>query len=135
MDAGYLLILAFCAWILLLLLLICFLRMKFLAEGRNPGKGFSPSGEEISPFAQRVFRAHANCYENLPMVVGVVLVAAMTNQMAVINPLAIVFLGLRILQSLTHLSSGSRNAVGLRFMFYVGQCAILVYWLIRLWMH
>lgn len=133
MEASYQLVLGFSAWTLFLLLLIGLLRVGLVLTGHRKPNGFKPSGEDVSPFANRLCRAHANCYENMPMVLGVILYAAWTNQLAVTNCCAMVFLGARVLQSLTHIISTRNKAVLLRFAFFAVQCAILAYWMICLW--
>lgn len=132
MESAYLLVLGFCSWALILLLGIGVLRFSFVLTGQRRANAFTPSGEEISSFGHRVCRAHANCYENLPVVIGVVLVAAMTHQLAIINPLALTFLTLRVLQSIVHVLSNAVTAVLIRFLLFAAQVAILAYWIICL---
>jgi len=62
----------------------------------------------------------------------VVLVAAMTNNLSITNPLALYFLGFRVAQSLIHVISISSNAIILRFLCFLVQAGILLYWFIRL---
>ncbi|HBS36295.1 MAG TPA: MAPEG family protein, partial [Parvularcula sp.] len=64
--------------------------------------------DDVEGFGRRLTRAHANCYENLPLAGAVLLYAIATNQTAVTDPLAMIFLGARLAQSLTHLASTSR---------------------------
>ncbi|KTD47005.1 MAPEG family protein [Legionella rubrilucens] len=132
MESGYLLVLGFCTWTLILLFSIGLLRVSLTVSGQRRANAFSPFGDDVSPFANRLCRAHANCYENLPVVVGVVFVAAMTQQLSVINPLALTCLTLRVLQSIVHVLSTRVLAVLVRFLFFAGQVFILFYWIIRL---
>ncbi|MDX1838415.1 MAPEG family protein [Legionella taurinensis] len=132
MELGYLLVLGYCTWTLILLFSIGLLRVSLTVSGQRRANAFSPFGDEVSPFANRLCRAHANCYENLPVVLGVVFVAAMTQQLSVINPLALTLLTLRVLQSIVHVLSTRVLAVLVRFVFFVGQVLILFYWIIRL---
>lgn len=135
MESGYLLVLGFCSWTLILLFSIGLLRVSLTLSGQRRANAFSPFGDDVSPFANRLCRAHANCYENLPVVLGVVFVAAMTQQLFIINPLALTFLSLRVLQSIVHVLSTRLPAVLVRFLFFVGQVLILFYWIIRLFSH
>ncbi|KTC98447.1 MAPEG family protein [Legionella erythra] len=135
MESGYLLVLGFCTWTLILLFSIGLLRVSLTLSGQRRANAFSPFGDDVSPFANRLCRAHANCYENLPVVLGVVFVAAMTQQLFIINPLALTFLTLRVLQSIVHVLSTRVLAVLVRFLFFVGQVLILSYWIIRLFSH
>lgn len=134
MQGSYFLLLGFCTWTLLLLLGIGANRISLILSGKKRIDSFAPSGEKGLKFGHRIGRAHANCCENLPMVIGVILYAAMTNQLAVINGLAWVFLAARMLQSITHMISVTPGAVTIRFSFYLVQCALLIYWLYQLWM-
>lgn len=135
MEGSYLLVLGFCTWTFLLLLGIGVERVGLTMIGRKRANSFGPSGEKGSTFSHRIGRAHANCCENLPLVIGVILVAFMTNQLAVTNGLAWVFLTLRIAQSIIHIISVSVPAVLIRFSLFLGQCAIMIFWLFKLWFH
>ncbi len=101
-----------------------------LTQGRA-ANSFSPTGEDTGPFGQRLARAHANCYENLPVVGALLLFALATDQTRVTDPLALALLGARIAQSIVHLISTSRIAVLIRFGFFIVQLVILVIWLLR----
>jgi uncharacterized MAPEG superfamily protein len=90
--------------------------------------GFTPDNAGLSPFMQRLARAHANCIEGLPIFGGLLAIAIMTSRTAITDPLAFWFLGARILQSIIHLVSTSSKAVSLRFAAFAAQMAIGVYW-------
>lgn len=60
------------------------------------------------------------------------LVAIVTSHAAITNPLAYVFLGARVIQSLIHLASLSPMAVTLRFSAFAVQMVIGVYWAYKL---
>lgn len=122
----------FVAWSLSLLVLMEVLRSKLVLTGAVAPNGFDPDNSNLSPFMQRLARAHANCVEGLPIFGGLLLIAAVAGRSAVTDPLAYVFLGARIVQSLIHLGSLSAVAVTLRFSAFAVQMAIAVYWTIRL---
>ena len=63
---------------------------------------------------------------------GSMLVAMVTGRTAVTDPLALVLLGARIVQSCIHLASLSPMAVTLRFTAFSVQLAIALYWVFRL---
>lgn len=134
MQESYLLLLGFCSWTVLILMLIGALRTWLTLTCQRRANNFAPSGEDISPFSHRLCRTHANCYENLPIVIGIIGYAYMTNNLAITNTFAIAFLVFRILQSITHLISTSVIAVSIRFAFFTGQYAIILYWLYHLWL-
>ena len=118
----------FITWALLLLVLMEIIRSQLVLRGKVPANGFRPDNAGLSPFMQRLARAHANCVESLPVFGGLLLVALVTDRAAITDPLAYVFLGARIIQSLIHLASLSQTAVMLRFTAFAVQMAIGLYW-------
>ncbi len=122
----------FIGWSLFLLVLMEVMRSKLVLTKAIPANGFNPDNSNLSPFMQRLARAHANCIEGLPIFGGLMLVAIAVGKTAVTDPFAYVFLFARIAQSIIHLSSLSALAVTLRFSAFAIQMAIGVYWVIRL---
>jgi uncharacterized MAPEG superfamily protein len=122
----------FLAWTLLLLVLMEANRSKLVLTKAVPANGFSPDNANLSPFMQRLARAHANCLEGLPIFGGLMLVAVTAGQSALTDPLAPLMLGARVVQSLIHLSSVSATAVTLRFSAFAVQMGIAMYWAIAL---
>ncbi len=122
----------FVAWSLFLLVLMELIRSKLVVTKAVPANGFKPDNSNLSPFMQRLARAHANCVEGLPIFGGLMLIAVVSGRSAVTDPLAYVFLATRILQSVIHLSSLSALAVTLRFSAFAVQMGIGVYWAVRL---
>jgi uncharacterized MAPEG superfamily protein len=118
----------FIAWALALLLLMEVVRSVLVLTGRVPANGFRPDNANLSPFMQRLARAHANCIEGLPIFGGLMGVALLTGQAAVTDPLAPALLAARIVQSLIHLGSLSATAVTLRFTAFAVQMAIGALW-------
>jgi uncharacterized MAPEG superfamily protein len=122
----------FAAWSLFLLVVMETIRVKLVLTRAVPANGFVPDNANLSPFMQRLARAHANCVEGLPIFGGLMLVAVLSHRSTVTDPLAYAFLAARILQSLIHLISISSAAVTLRFTAFAAQMAIAVYWAVRL---
>lgn len=118
----------FIAWTLFLLVLMEAIRSRLVLTKAVPANGFNPENSNLSPFMQRLARAHANCLEGLPVFGGLLLVAELSGRTAVTDPLAYVFLSARILQSVIHLVSLSPAAVSLRFTAFAVQTGIGVYW-------
>lgn len=118
----------FIAWALLLLVVMEAMRSRLVVTGAVPANGFRPDNANLSPFMQRLARAHANCLEGLPIFGGLMLVALVSGREAVTDPLAYAFLCARILQSLVHLASVSAAAVTVRFTLFAVQMAIGAYW-------
>lgn len=118
----------FVAWSLALLVLMEAIRSWLVITKAVPANGFRPDNSNLSPFMQRLARAHANCLEGLPIFGGLMLVAVVAGQSAVTDPLAYVLLAARVLQSTIHLLSVSASAVTLRFTAFALQMGIGVYW-------
>jgi len=122
----------FVAWSLFLLVLMEVIRSKLVLTKAVPANGFRPDNSNLSPFMQRLARAHANCVEGLPIFGGLMLIAVISGNTNLTDPLAYLFLGARILQSLVHLTSVSAAAVTLRFTAFAVQMAIAVSWAVHL---
>ncbi len=122
----------FIAWTLGLLVLMEAIRAGLVLSRRVPADGFDPANSRLSPFMQRLARAHANCLEGLPIFGGLMLVAIVTERTAVTDPLAPALLLARVVQSSIHLASVSRTAITLRFTAFTVQMAIAVVWTVRL---
>ena len=118
----------FVTWTLLLLVLMEILRSRLVLLKAVPSNGFQPDNGNLSPFMQRLARAHANCLEGLPVFGGLLVIAVLAGQTAVTDPLAPVLLGARVVQSLIHLASLSVIAVNLRFTAFAVQMLIALYW-------
>jgi uncharacterized MAPEG superfamily protein len=108
------------------------IRTYLVVTGKVPANGFAPDNAKLSPFMQRLARAHANCIEGLPVFGGLLAIAMMTSKTNVTDALAFWFLGARIVQSIIHLVSTSSIAVSLRFAAFAIQMAIGIYWSWRL---
>lgn len=122
----------FVAWSLLLLVLMEVIRSMLVITKVVPANGFQPDNSNLSPFMQRLARAHANCVEGLPIFGGLMLIAVIAGKSTLTDSLAFVFLGARVVQSLIHLISVSPAAVTLRFCAFAVQMGIGVYWALRL---
>lgn len=122
----------FIAWALFLLILMEGIRSWLVLTKAVPANGFSPDNANLSPFAQRLTRAHANCLEGLPIFGGLMLVALATDRASITDPLAFVLLGARVAQSGIHLTSLSSMAVTLRFTAFAIQMGIAVFWSAKL---
>jgi uncharacterized MAPEG superfamily protein len=125
-------VLGYAAWMLVLLLILATLRSYLTLSGRRAANSFRPDGADVSPFSERLCRAHANCYESFPILGGLMLLALATGRAAVTDPLASWVLLARVAQSTTHLISTSALAVQIRFFFFLVQFAIALWWVIAL---
>lgn len=125
-------LLGFIAWALFLLVLMESIRSKMVLTKEVAPNGFNPENSNLSSFMQRLARAHANCIEGLPIFGGLMIAALVTSNAAITDPLAYIFLGARIVQSLIHLASLSPAAVTMRFSAFAVQMIIGVYWCYKL---
>jgi uncharacterized MAPEG superfamily protein len=132
MSTTLLALLGFLSWTLLLLLLMEAVRSKLVLSGQVPANGFNPDNSNLSPFVQRLARAHANCLEYLPLFGGFMLLAVVAGKSSVTDSLAYSFLAARITQSIIHLVSTSALAVTARFTAFAVQMGIAVNWAFKL---
>jgi uncharacterized MAPEG superfamily protein len=128
-------LLGFVAWTLVLLIVMEAMRTRLVVNKSVPANGFTPDNANLSPFMQRLARAHANCLESLPVVGALLLAAIVTGKTAVTDPLAPWLLGARIIQSCVHLTSLSETAVSVRFAAFAMQTAVAAWWTIALLLH
>ncbi|WP_297922659.1 MAPEG family protein [Metallibacterium sp.] len=122
----------FIAWTLLLLLTMELARVRLVVVSKFDPRQFKPDNANLSPFMQRLARAHANCVESFPVFGGLLLAALLTGQTSVTDPLALFFLGARLVQSSVHLASLSAMAVNVRFLAFAIQVSIAIYWALAL---
>ena len=128
MSTSALVLTLFIAWALMLLVVMEILLARLVVTGRVASNQFTPDNATISPFMQRLARAHLNCVESLPIFGGLLVVALLTGRTGATDPLAPWLLGARIVQSGIHLASTSNAAVNARFAAFVVQMAIALYW-------
>lgn len=122
----------FILWTLFLLTVMEVMRTWLVLVKKFPANEFKTDNSNLGPFLQRLARAHANCLEGLPVFGGLFIIALITDQTSITDPLCYLFLVARIAQSLAHLASLSVMAVNIRFMFFSAQLAIGVYWAVKL---
>jgi uncharacterized MAPEG superfamily protein len=116
------------AWTLLLLILMEALRTRLVLGKAVAANAFRPDNANLSPFMQRLARAHANCVESLPVFAILLLTATLAGQTAVTDPLTPWLVAARVVQSSVHLASVSVAAVSLRFAAFAVQIAIATWW-------
>ncbi len=125
----------FIAWTLALLILMEIMRAVLVTTKQVAANGFSPDNANLSPFMQRLARAHANCLEGLPVFGGLLVVALVTERTAITDALAYGLLAARIVQSCIHLVSISPAAVTARFIAFAVQMVIGAVWVVGLLRH
>ena len=124
-------LLAYVAWTMVLLFMLAYVRVSLTLMGKRQPNSFDPTGIDVSPFTNRLCRAHANCYESFPILGGLLLLAIATNNTAITDGLAYYLIGARVLQSASHIASSSVLAVNARFTFFLVQFGIAVWWVVQ----
>jgi len=125
-------LLGFCAWTILLVMALGTLRTALVMRGQREANSFAASGGDLDGLGNRLTRAHANCYEFLPVAGLVMVYAIATDATRITDPLAGGFLAARVLQSLVHIASTANSMVLVRFVLFAVQLGIAVWWLLRL---
>ena len=125
-------LLALVGWSIALVLSLGTYRTVLVLKGKRAANSFNASGEDMDSLGKRLTRAHANCYECLPLIAIVMLYAIATGQAVVTDGLAFVVLGARMAQSITHIISTSPTFVLVRFAFFLVQMLVVIYWLTQL---
>lgn len=131
MSATATALIGYAAWTALLALTVVNYRALYILNGSRKANEFAPTGDDLGDFSQRLCRAYYNCCENLPVAAAVLLYAIASGMTAITDGLALVVLGARIGQSVTHLVAVTHITVLVRATFYVLQLLILLYFCFR----
>jgi uncharacterized MAPEG superfamily protein len=132
MSPSALALIGYAAWTVLLAITVLNYRTVLVLTKKRPANAFEPFGSDVSAFSGRLCRAHANCYENLPIFAALILVAMFTGHGEITDTLARWVLAARVAQSTVHLISISEMAVTLRATLWTVQLAIEAYWVVQL---
>ena len=132
MSATAAALLGYVAWTMLMVMSLGVYRTVLVMAAGRAANSFGAAGDDLEGLGKRLTRAHANCYENLPVAGAVLLYAIAAGQTSVTDELAYILIGARVAQSVTHLLSTSNFFVLIRFAFFGVQLAILIYWLLQL---
>ncbi len=117
---------------LLLLLTVANLRMLNFFTGKKAINAFSPTGEDLPGFGQRVTRAHLNCVENLPVFAALVAAAGLSGQLSIMESTVMYVLYARIGQALAHMISTAPMVVWVRASFFFVQVLLMAWYAIQL---
>jgi uncharacterized MAPEG superfamily protein len=122
-------LLGFAGWTLLLIMVgVGYERWRLILRGEAGPADFPADEPHGSPRYRRIMRAHANCVENLPVygAIAVVVTAAGATG-ALVDGLALTFLGARVLQTSVHVALPQTNrVVSFRASFFIIQLACMV---------
>ncbi|MFQ3206802.1 MAG: putative MAPEG superfamily protein [Glaciecola sp.] len=132
MNASIVVLLGYISWTLLLLLTLALYRTYLAQSGKFKGLKFQSDGSDVPGFGNRLTRAQANCVECFSFIGGVLLLAIATDSAAITNGLAYILLGARLGQSIVHLVSTSDIAIQARFVLFLIQFSIVIYWVFGL---
>jgi uncharacterized MAPEG superfamily protein len=127
-DVSLKVLIGLTAWTLVLLILMEVLRARLVLTKAVAANAFKPDNSNLSPFMQRLARAHANCLESLPVFSALLIAALLSGRTGITDPLAPWLFAARLVQSCVHLASLSVLAVNVRFIAFAVQIAIAVYW-------
>ena len=122
----------FAGWTVLLLLTVANLRMLNFFTGKKAINGFSPTGDDLPGFGQRVTRAHLNSVENLPVFAALVAAAGLSGQFSIMESTVMYVLYARIGQSIAHLISTAPLVVWVRASFFFVQVLLMAWYAILL---
>ena len=114
----------FVIWTVALVVALSVVRLRHLAAGGSVRDFGVPDDRRL---IWRLYRAHLNCLENLPLFASLVLVATVrgvTGQ--ALDALAVLYLLARIGQSTVHVAPGAGLRGNQRFAFLIVQLACLL---------
>ena len=116
-------LLGFVAWTIALVIALSIVRLRFLRRGGSAREFGIPDDRRL---VWRLYRAHANALENLPLFAAVVLVAAVIHRSGpILDGLAVAYLVARVGQSISHIAPGAGLRFNVRFGFFALQIACL----------
>ena len=121
-------VLLYILWMIVLLLLYAGPRIPQALIGAKPIDSWERNKTPTdAAFFQRAKGAHLNCIENLPLFAGVVAIAALMNQVAIVDSVAAYVLYARVAQGVMHLSGTSFIQILLRATFFLVQIVLIGY--------
>ena len=106
--------------------------IRLLASRKTGSMAFDPNGIDLEGYGRRLTRAIANCQENIPLYIGVLLFAMVTGHTAITNATACWLLYARVAQSVAHLASTSSPMILIRFSFFLIQFLLVVCWVVQM---
>lgn len=118
------------AWTIGLVAALTGARLRHLGRGGSVREFGIPDDRRL---VWRLFRAHANSVENLPLFAAVVLVAAVLGRNGrLLDLLAVAYLSARVAQSVSHVAPGAGLRFNVRFGFFAVQLACLAAFVVAL---
>jgi hypothetical protein len=123
----------YATWTMLLVIIIVSARGIDVFSGNKRINEFPGGVPHGSDRYWRLYRAHANTAENLPIIAIVVLGGTLLHvSTPAFEKLPAVALGARVIQSLVHIASGSVLATSVRFAAFATQYACFGWMLVEI---
>lgn len=132
MSSPLLALAGFAGWTVLLLLTVANLRVANFLTGKKAINAFSPTGDDLPGFGQRVTRAHLNCTETLPVFAALVAAAGISGQLSIMEGTAMYVLYARLGQSVAHMISTAPLVVWVRATFFFVQVLLMAWYAVQL---
>ncbi|HZS36565.1 MAG TPA: MAPEG family protein [Polyangia bacterium] len=121
------------AWAMLLVTAIVSARGWQVFRGAKRVTEFPGGVQHGGDVYWRLYRAHANTAENLPIVAVLTLIGTLVPvYRGTFDALALAALGARVVQSLVHVSSGSALAINVRFTAFAAQYVCFAWMIVEL---
>ena len=130
MTASATALIGFVGWTIVLTLCLLTARFAAMAKG-HPVNTFTQDGSELASIGQRITRAHGNSLEWLVIPVALLGYAIASGQTAVTDGLAMIALGARVLQSVSHIISTATPVVLIRATFFTVHVVIAIIWTVK----
>jgi uncharacterized membrane protein YecN with MAPEG domain len=126
-------LLGYAAWTMLLILAILAARSLEILSGKKKMNEFPGGVQHGGDMYWRLYRAHANTVENLPLAAVVILTGTMMHVATpMFERLPQIALGARVVQSIVHVSSGSVAAVMVRFTAFATQYVCFAWMIVEI---
>ena len=116
-------------WTIVLLFALAGYRTMLVQSKAKDSLKFKSDGSDVPDFGHRLTRAQANCSESFAIIGGAMLYALATGQTSITDSLALVVLAARVGQSIVHMMSTNNLAIQIRFVLFLIQIGIVIYWL------
>lgn len=115
-------------WTILLALSYATYRLPLVLTGSKKASHWERGNAVDDPaILVRAKGAHLNSLENLPLFAALVLVAVATGQESVVNGVAAIIIGARVLQGIVHMIGTSFILVFIRATCFLVQMALMIY--------
>jgi len=108
--------------------------IRMIAGKQTGTMVFDPDGADLEGYGRRLTRALGNCQENIPLFIGVMLLAIVTGNSAITDATACWLLYARVAQSVVHLISTSNAMIMVRFACFLVQVGLILCWVTQMLM-